>query len=80
MTRREILNLGQLFIPTDELGNRPRQICRRQTRLRLRRGRDGCIPVSPTNRVITDFPDELIATARDSTDQIAVRSKGGSQG
>ena len=79
VARREILDLAQLFVPADQLGNRLRQVCRRHTRLRLRRGRALAIPISPTCRVIANFPDELIATAGNGADQVAVRSKRSTQ-
>ena len=76
---REILDLAQLSVPTDQLGNRLWQVCRRHAPLRLRRGGTLAIPISPTCRVITNFPDELIATAGNRADQVAVGSKRGAQ-
>ena len=79
MARREILDLAQLFVPADQLGNRLRQVCWRHAPLRLRRGRTLAIPISPTWRVIANFPDKLIATAGNGADQVAVGSKRGAQ-
>lgn len=75
MARREILDLAELFVPADQLGDLPRQVRWMHTRLKRRRS-DRDSPISAADRIIGDFPNELIATARDGSDQVAVRSKG----
>src|SRR5271165_2089164 len=48
MARREILDLAELFVPADQLGDRSRQVRWMHTRLKLRRS-DRDIPCSHDN-------------------------------
>ncbi|HEV7995173.1 MAG TPA: hypothetical protein VGP52_02825 [Stellaceae bacterium] len=62
-------------IPADQLGNRLRQVRRRQGR----RGHPGAGALVRARRQDADLAGELVAASGDRADQLALRPKGGAQ-
>ena len=73
----EAQDLAQFVVPADQLGNRRRQVRRRQRRCGLRRYRARAGALVRPRRQNTDLAGQLIAVSGDRADQLALRAKGG---
>ena len=72
-------DFAQLVVPPDQLGNRLRQVSRRQYRYRLRRGGPAPATLIRARRQDADLAGELVTPSGDRADQPAISTESRAQ-
>ncbi|HTW51375.1 MAG TPA: hypothetical protein VME45_05710 [Stellaceae bacterium] len=75
----EVQDLGKLLVPTDQLGNRLRQVCRRRRRFALGHCHTGAGALIGNGRQNADPAGELISAPGHRADQLAVGAQRSAQ-